>query len=401
MKVSGSWPGPLRQWLPVAVASLVAVLLGTVPALAQAPVGSIAGARHGSERRGRSPGQPSAPPHWRPERRAPARRTTRDIFMIPTLKPGEYLLKVSSKGFAEFVAPRVVVEVGQTARVDAALTVQALNEQRRSDRPASVAVDTSQTTVGGVVNLRADQRAAAERAQLPRAGAAAARCRDSGRAAPSIRRRAATRASRWAAGTGARRASRSTASTPSTSTSAPRPSTSRRTASRSSRSRSSSSDPSAGLSATGAINIITKRGSNDLHGSGFLFGRGSDYAARPSFAATAPDFDRKQFGGNFGGPAIKDRLFWFANVEKTKENAAIGISTPYFPDLTSYKAPFDVLSTTVRADWRVSRRSTTCSSGGAATTTRASATSAATGCRRAGTSTPIRRTRWPAASTRC
>ena len=51
----------------------------------------------------------------------------------------------------------------------------------------------------------------------------------------------------------------------------------------------SSSDPSAGLSATGAINIITKRGGNDLHGSGFVFGRGSSlyvtWARKKPFSA--------------------------------------------------------------------------------------------------------------------
>src|SRR6266542_1314063 len=117
----------------------------------------------------------------------------------------------------------------------------------------------------------------------------------------------------------------------------------------------SSSDPSAGLSATGAINIITKRGSNELHGSGFLFGRGSGYAARPSFAATKPDFDREQFGGSLGGPAVRNSMFWFANVERTNENSAIGISTPYVPTLTSFKAPFHALSSTLRGDWRASQ----------------------------------------------
>src|SRR6266542_3365230 len=79
----------------------------------------------------------------------------------------------------------------------------------------------------------------------------------------------------------------------------------------------SSADPSAGLSATGAINIITKRGSNDLHGGAFLFDRSAGMAARPSFALAKPDFDREQFGGSLGGPALKDRLFLFGNVEKT------------------------------------------------------------------------------------
>src|SRR5262249_6856182 len=71
--------------------------------------------------------------------------------------------------------------------------------------------------------------------------------------------------------------------------------------------------------------------------------------------ATKPDFDRSQFGANLGGPALKDRLFWVGNVEKTNENAAIGIASPYFPDLTSYKAPLDLLSTHGPGDLRVSQ----------------------------------------------
>src|SRR5262249_57974234 len=70
------------------------------------------------------------------------------------------------------------------------------------------------------------------------------------------------------------------------------------------------------------------------------------------FSPTKTDFDRKQYGFNIGGPAIKDRLFWFGNYEKTEENSAIGIGTKYFPNLTSFKAPFDENSSNVRTDWR-------------------------------------------------
>src|SRR5262249_62202157 len=63
----------------------------------------------------------------------------------------------------------------------------------------------------------------------------------------------------------------------------------------------------------------------------------------------------KQHGFNIGGPAIKDRLFLFGNYEKTEENSAIGIGTKYFPNLTSFKAPFDENSSNVRTDWRVSQ----------------------------------------------
>src|SRR5262249_59689566 len=115
------------------------------------------------------------------------------------------------------------------------------------------------------------------------------------------------------------------------------------------------SDSSTGLSATGAVNVITRSGSNDIHGSAFAFGRGSNLAARPNFAAQRPDFDGEQYGLRVGGPARKDKLFWFGNFEKTRENSSISVNSPYFPSLTTYPAPFDETTNTVRADWHVSR----------------------------------------------
>ena len=351
MTWTGSSSTSFRRWLFVAATSLVAVALGTSPALAQAPVGSIAGAVTDSSGAVIAGATVSATSLATGATRS-GTSDDQGFFVIPTLKPGEYLLKVVSKGFAEFVAPRVVVEVGQTVRVDAALTVQTLNE-RVEVTAGNVTVDTSQTTVGGVVNLKQIN-------ELPLNGR---NYLELARLQPGVeiqegRSFDPTKSRYTGVSLGSRNGREARITIDGIDAVDEHVGTTTLNISQDSiqefQVSVSSSDPSAGLSATGAINIITKRGSNDLHGSGFYFGRGSDYAARPSFAATAPEFDRKQYGTNFGGPALKDRLFWFANIEKTKEDAAIGIATPYFPNLTSYKAPFDALSTTVRGDWRVS-----------------------------------------------
>ena len=60
---------------------------------------------------------------------------------------------MANKGFANFVVPRVVVEVGQTARVDASMRVEALTENVEV-QAGGITVDTSQTAVSGVVNLK-------------------------------------------------------------------------------------------------------------------------------------------------------------------------------------------------------------------------------------------------------
>ncbi len=76
------------------------------------------------------------------------------FFLIPTLQAGEYKLTVANKGFADFTIERVVVEVGQTAKVDVAMKIGGTSEQVQISGADAAAVDTQQATVGGVVNER-------------------------------------------------------------------------------------------------------------------------------------------------------------------------------------------------------------------------------------------------------
>jgi hypothetical protein len=351
LKISVSTRISLQRWL--VMTATAAVVLAASPAFPQAPVGTIAGVvtdPTGALVQGASVTALSL------STGAQRTATTDDqgFFQIATLKPGEYTVTVSTKGFADFVAQRVVVEVGQTVRIDAAMTVQAVNELVNVVA-TNVGVDTSQATVGGVVNLRQIN-------ELPLNGR---NYLELARLQPGVeiqegRSFDPTKSRYTGVSMGSRNGREARITIDGIDAVDEHVGTTTLNISQDSiqefQVSTSSSDPSAGLSATGAINIITRRGGNDLHGTAFLFGRGSDYAARPGLAPSKPDFDREQYGSNLGGRAIKDKLFWFGNVEKTTENAAIGISTPYYPSLTSYEAPFDSLSTTFRGDWRVSQK---------------------------------------------
>ena len=89
-------------------------------------------------------------------------------------------------------------------------------------------------------------------------------------------------------------------------------------------------DPATGLTGSGAINIVTRRGSNDLHGSAFLYYRDHNLAAYPGLRRSAfdpePFFARRQSGFNLGGPLKRDRLFWFANYERNNQDAVFDIT---------------------------------------------------------------------------
>src|SRR5205823_588632 len=75
-----------------------------------------------------------------------------------------------------------------------------------------------------------------------------------------------------------------------------------------------------GRSAGGVINVVTKSGTNNWHGAAFEYFRTEGLTAATSDGKTLQDFRRNQFGGSFGGPITKDKLFFFAAAEGIREN---------------------------------------------------------------------------------
>ena len=69
----------------------------------------------------------------------------------------------------------------------------------------------------------------------------------------------------------------------------------------------------------GQINVVTKSGSNGFHGDLFEFLRNTDLDARNYFSPTRGDFKQNQFGGTFGGPIKKNKLFFFVDYQGTKQ----------------------------------------------------------------------------------
>lgn len=88
-----------------------------------------------------------------------------------------------------------------------------------------------------------------------------------------------------------------------------------------------------GRTAGGIINVITKSGTNQVHGSLFHFQRLEALAAHTSDGKPLKDFRREQFGGTVGGPIQKDKAFFFLSFEGIREkltraNLSDPIGTP-------------------------------------------------------------------------
>ena len=114
----------------------------------------------------------------------------------------------------------------------------------------------------------------------------------------------------------------------------------------------SSLDLSSGMTSSGAVNISTRSGSNALHGEAFDYGRWHDLAAR-----VAPEdlfFRREQFGGNVGGAIKKDKLFFFLDWERSRQDyaAPVELGGPFAPLSSSINQPFKEHEAFGRLDWQ-------------------------------------------------
>ena len=75
-----------------------------------------------------------------------------------------------------------------------------------------------------------------------------------------------------------------------------------------------------GRTAGGVVNVVTKSGTNEFHGSLFHFQRLEALTANTSDGKSLTDFHREQFGANVGGPLRKDKAFFFVAYEQIFEN---------------------------------------------------------------------------------
>jgi Carboxypeptidase regulatory-like domain len=117
----------------------------------------------------------------------------------------------------------------------------------------------------------------------------------------------------------------------------------------------SSLDLSSSLTSSGTVGVTTKSGSNSLHGEGFYGFRDQRVGFTALPGGVSPPFQRNQMGGDVGGAIIKDKLFFFGDVERTKQDFgnAVTFSAP-FTDLSGvYSTPYRDNEYVGRLDWSV------------------------------------------------
>jgi hypothetical protein len=90
-------------------------------------------------------------------------------------------------------------------------------------------------------------------------------------------------------------------------------------------------DAEYGHSAGAIVNVVTKSGTNTLHGSGFYFLRNQALDAKNYFSPSLGTFSRNQYGGTVGGPIKKDKLFFFGDYEGQRETQGISIGVVNVP----------------------------------------------------------------------
>ncbi len=91
-----------------------------------------------------------------------------------------------------------------------------------------------------------------------------------------------------------------------------------------------------GPSGGGVINLITKNGTNEQHGSAFYYTQPHETVAKLAIptgspagttAKEAPDTKKKQYGGSDGGPIFKDHLFYFVSYDEQKQDVGIPVNS--------------------------------------------------------------------------
>src|SRR5882672_6475295 len=239
-------------------------------------------------------------------------------YQIVNLTPGDYEITVEAPNFKKAVLTKVTLTVGQRADVDVSLETGQITESVTISDATAEIVETSKTAIATTIDQqRIDNLPINERNYLAFALTTSTVGRDNGRPigpAPTT-----------GLNFGGQRGRSNLVQVDGADNTDNSVNASRSTVSQEAVQEfqviSNSYAPEFGRASGGVVNVVTKGGTNDLHGNIFGFLRHKKFQARNPFAPVAkPPFNRKQYGFTIGGPLDKDRTFFFFAFEQRRRN---------------------------------------------------------------------------------
>ena len=116
-------------------------------------------------------------------------------------------------------------------------------------------------------------------------------------------------------------------------------------------------DLSTELTSAGAVNVTTRSGTNDIHGQAFYNFRGRDAGTASFPGGQVGYYQRNNFGGRVGGPIIKDKLFFFIDGERMKQDGLLPlvIPAPFSALSGGFLSPFRDSEVTGKLDWQATK----------------------------------------------
>ncbi|HET7206542.1 MAG TPA: TonB-dependent receptor, partial [Terriglobales bacterium] len=117
----------------------------------------------------------------------------------------------------------------------------------------------------------------------------------------------------------------------------------------------SSLDMSTELTSSGSVNVVTRSGTNQVHGQLFGNYRNSAVGTAALPGGSKVPWFREQFGGNFGGAIIKDKLFYFVDAERNRQDLPnpVLFQGPFVAASANVGEPFREIMTTNRLDYQI------------------------------------------------